>query len=191
MTILILAAGAARRMEKQKLLLPIDGRPMIEHVLAAAAAWPIVVVAGAEVAPTLGARTLRIVRNDAPERGMSHSLQLGNAVIDEAEPIAVLLADLPDISAKTIAETLEAYDNSVDVVVPRCGKLFAHPVVFGPAARQKITALPDGDTIKRLRDDPNLRRKVVETDSSALIDIDTPTDYKRRVERGSPGQRVR
>ena len=44
MTIVILAAGASRRMGRQKLLLPIDGQPMIERAVAAAAAWPTVVV---------------------------------------------------------------------------------------------------------------------------------------------------
>lgn len=185
MTIVILAAGSARRMGKQKLLLPIDGRPIIEHVLAAASAWPIVVVTGEEVAPTLGHTSLQIARNAAPERGMSHSLKLGNAVVEDAEPIAVLLGDLPDITAASIAAVIEAYDDTVDVVVPRCGETFVHPVVFGPRARGKIAALPDGDTLKRLRDDPSLRRRIVETDRGCLTDIDTPSDYTERIERSA------
>jgi len=188
MTIVILAAGAARRMGKQKLVLPIDGRPMIQCVLDAAAAWPVVVVTGDEVAPTLGSTVLRIVRNDAPERGMSHSLALGNAVVANDEPIAVLLGDLPDITAASIASVIAAYDDTVDVVVPRCGETFVHPVVFGPRARRKIAALPDGDTIKRLRDDASLRRRIVETDRGALTDIDTPGDYTERI--GGTGSAV-
>jgi molybdenum cofactor cytidylyltransferase len=187
MTIVILAAGAARRMGKQKLLLPIDGRPMIQHVLDAAAAWPLVVVAGAEVAAALQPTLLRIVRNDAPERGMSHSLALGNSVIDDAEPIAVLLADLPDITSQTIASVIAAYGDTIDVVAPRCGETSVQPVVFGPRARRKISTLPDGDTIHRLRDDPSLRRRVVEADSGSLSDIDTPSDYTERIGRRAAG----
>ncbi len=185
MTIVVLAAGAAHRMGKQKLLLPIDGRPMIAHVLDAAAAWPIVVVTGTEVAPTLGHTTVRIAINDAPERGMSHSLALGNAVVDKTEPIAVLLADLPDITATSIATVVAAYDDTVDVVIPHCGETFVHPVIFGPRARVKIAALPDGDTLKRLRDDPSLRRKLVEVDPGCLTDIDTPSDYIQRIDRAA------
>jgi molybdenum cofactor cytidylyltransferase len=181
MTIVILAAGAARRMGKQKLLLPVDGRPMIQCVLDAAAAWPVIVVTGDEVAPTLGATALRIVRNDAPERGMSHSLKLGNAVIADGEPIAVLLGDLPDISPAAIATVIAAYDDSVDVVIPQCGQTFVHPVVFGPRARRKIAALPDGDTIGRLRDDASLHRRIVEVGAGCLTDIDTPADYTERI----------
>jgi molybdenum cofactor cytidylyltransferase len=188
MTIVVLAAGASRRMGTTKLLLPIDGRPIIEHVLRAAAGWPIVVVAGERVASTLDPRGLRVVKNAAPERGMSHSLALADAAIDAAQPIAVLLADLPDITPAAIAAALEAYDDSIDVVVPRCGELYAHPVVFGPRARRKIGALPDGDTLKHLRDDPALRRRFIETDAGALRDIDTPLDYARRTGASDSGK---
>jgi len=180
MTIVVLAAGASRRMGTTKLLLPIDGRPIIERVLQAAAGWPIVVVAGERVASRLDQGGLYVVKNTAPERGMSHSLALADAVIEAAQPIAVLLADLPDITPAAIAAALEAYDDSIDIVVPRCGELYAHPVVFGPRARRKIGALPDGDTIKHLRDDPALQRRFIETAACAHRDIDTPLDYARR-----------
>lgn len=188
MTIVILAAGASRRMGRQKLALLVDGRPIVLRVVDAAAAWPTIVVAGAEVARLLDPAALRIVRNDAPERGMSHSLTLGNAVVDRAEPIAVLLGDLPDITPAAIATVLAGYDEAVDVVIPRCGQSFGHPVVFGPRARRKIAELPEGDTIKVLRDDAQLRRRIVETDRTSLTDIDSPSDYARRLGAGkAPG----
>jgi CTP:molybdopterin cytidylyltransferase MocA len=168
-------------MGKQKLLLPIDGQPMIRRVLAAASAWPVVVVAGDDVAPELGSTEVCIVRNATPERGMSHSLYLGNAVIPDGEPIAVLLGDLPDITPAAIETVVSAYDDTVDIVVPSCDEQLAHPVVFGPRARRKIVDLADGDTIDRLRDDPHLRRRTVVTDRCALHDIDTPVEYARRV----------
>jgi CTP:molybdopterin cytidylyltransferase MocA len=186
MTIVILAAGAARRMGSQKLLLPIEGRPLIARVVEAAAGWPRVVVAGPDIVPVLATARLRIVRNDAPERGMSHSLALADAVVTRNEPIAVLLGDLPDITPAAIAAVIDAYDETVDVVVPRYAATFVHPVVFGPIARRKIAALPDGDTIKRLRDDPSLRRRIVAGDHSAITDIDTPGDYAKRVRPGLP-----
>jgi molybdenum cofactor cytidylyltransferase len=186
MTIVILAAGAARRMGSPKLLLPLDGRPLIARVLEAAARWPCVVVAGSGLAAALESPALRIVRNDAPERGMAHSLALADAVVDRSEAIAVLLGDLPDITPAAIAAVVDIYDESVDVVVPRHGETFVHPVVFGPRARRKIAALPDGDTIRGLRDDPSLRRRIVPADGSALTDIDTPGDYRKLVRRNLP-----
>jgi len=186
MTIVILAAGAARRMGSQKLLLPIDGRPMIAHAIAAAARWPRVVVAGSGLAPALESSRVLVVRNDAPERGMSHSLALADAAIARSEPIAVLLADLPDITPAAIAAVVDAYDEDVDVVVPRYREAFVHPVVFGPRARRKIAALPDGDTIRSLRDDTSLHRRIVTVDCNVGTDIDTPGDYRKRVRRNLP-----
>lgn len=171
-------------MGRQKLLEPIDGRPMILRAIGAAAAWPTVVVASAPVAAMVAAQPVRIVANDAPERGMNHSLALADAAIDPGEPLAVLLGDLPDSNATTIARVLGAYDDDVDVLIPRAGKRFGHPVVFGPNARRRIPALGDGDGLQRIRDDPSLRRRFVDLDDpGAFDDIDTEDELAARLAR--------
>jgi molybdenum cofactor cytidylyltransferase len=180
----ILAAGAARRFGRQKLLERLGDRALIVHALDAAAGWPIVVVASAAVAAavTAAARAgVRVVRNDEPELGMTHSLALADAAIPRDEPIAVLLADMPDCDAAAIARVTDAYDAACDVVVPRAGERFGHPVVFGPVARARIAALPEGDALHRLRVDPALRRRIVEVpDAHAFADIDTEADLRAR-----------
>jgi molybdenum cofactor cytidylyltransferase len=124
---------------------------------------------------------LRVVRNDEPERGMTHSLALADAALAPAEPIAVLLADLPDCDAAAIARVVDAYGDDVDVVVPRAGERFGHPVVFGPRARARIGSLPEGDALHRLRDDAALRRRIVTVgDRAAFADIDTEADLHAR-----------
>ncbi|GAC1417593.1 MAG: hypothetical protein NVSMB5_08480 [Candidatus Velthaea sp.] len=181
MKIVILAAGLARRMGRQKLLLPIDGLPMIVRVIDAASQWPILVVAGSEIATVLRDAPVDMIRNTEPERGMTRSLALANDAVPPDEPIAVLLGDLPDIDAATIARAIAAYDANVDVVIPRAGERFGHPVIFGPVARKKIAALPDGDSLRTLRDDPDLRRRFVDlATNAALADIDTPAEYEAR-----------
>lgn len=169
-------------MGRQKLLERIDGTPMIRRAVDAAARWPTVVVASAAVAAELAGTAVRIVANDEPERGMSRSLQLADAAIPAGEPIAILLADLPDCDANAIARVVDAFDASVDVVVPRSGTRFGHPVVFGPAARRKIAALPEGDTLQRVRDDPELRRRILAApDDCAFTDIDTEEQLAARL----------
>jgi nicotine blue oxidoreductase len=112
---------------------------------------------------------------------MTHSLALADAAIAPGEPIAVLLADLPDCDATAIARVVDAYDATCDVAVPRAGTRFGHPVVFGPAARARIGALPAGDALHRLRDDPALRRRIVDVpDARAFADIDTEADLRAR-----------
>jgi len=112
---------------------------------------------------------------------MTYSLALANATIAPEEPIAVLLADLPDCDAAAIARVIDAYDASSDVVAPRAGERLGHPVVFGPAARARIAALPEGDALHRLRDDPALRRRILDVpDARAFADIDTEADLRAR-----------
>lgn len=181
MTIIILAAGAARRMGRQKLLLEIDGQTMVDRVVQAASNWPIVVVTSDEVAPILGPSCVCVVRNSMPERGMAHSLKLANAVVPQDEAIAILLADMPDITPAAIATVIAGYDADIDVVIPRHGGAYGHPVIFGPLARRKIAELPDGDTVQRLRDDERLRRRFIDGPAEPFLDIDTPADYDRRI----------
>jgi CTP:molybdopterin cytidylyltransferase MocA len=114
---------------------------------------------------------------------MAYSLRIADEAIDANDAIAVLLGDLADITRAAIGAAVDAYDDTIDVIVPRSGATFAHPVIFGPRARRKISTLPAGDTIKLLRDDTSLRRRIVDSDGSALIDIDTPGDYTHRMAR--------
>jgi molybdenum cofactor cytidylyltransferase len=176
-------------MGRQKLLERIAGRTLIARVVAAAAAWPTVVVASDAVAAELardgGAGHVRIVRNNEPERGMNRSLALADAAIDPAEPIAVLLGDLPDCDAATIARAIAAYDADVDVVVPQAGDRRGHPVIFGPVARRAIAALGEGDGLHRLRDASGLRRRLIDVgNAGAFEDIDTPEELAARLARG-------
>jgi CTP:molybdopterin cytidylyltransferase MocA len=122
---------------------------------------------------------------------MAHSLALADAVIDADGPIAVLLADLPDITGADVAAVVSNYDDSTDVVVPRCGNRLTHPVIFGPRARRNIALLPDGDTIKQLRDDPGLRRRIIDIAHMAPNDIDTPSDYAARIGRDGAARHSR
>lgn len=162
---------------------------MIGRAIDAAAAWPTVVVASAAVRAELLATGLaervNVVPNDEPERGMNRSLALANVAIPAGEPIAVVLADLPDCDATLIARILAAYNDTVDVVAPQAGERLGHPVVFGPAARRAIATLHDGDSLNRVRDAVGFRRRIVTVeDSGAFDDIDTEAELAARLARG-------
>ena len=78
----VLAAGESRRFGSAKQLAELDGRTLLEHVLAladAAGLSPIVAVVPVWLTrPTaMDDERLRWVQNPHPARGMSHSLQLG------------------------------------------------------------------------------------------------------------------
>lgn len=170
----ILAAGTSSRVGKQKLLLAFRGTPMIERAIAAAHAWDPVVVAGPEVTAYLAGRTgLTVLRNDRPDLGMSHSLKLANRVLAGSAALIVLLGDKPLVSSGLI-EGICSAAGAADIVYPVRGAQPGHPVFLSPRARERINDLPDGDTLRMLRDDARLRVQAVETDDEgAFFDVDT------------------
>jgi molybdenum cofactor cytidylyltransferase len=168
-------------MGAQKLLLPVGGRTLLQRALDAASAYPtIVVVSPALAVCVLPAPQRRVVVNDAPERGMSHSLALADALVDDpAAALVVLLADTPGVDGALVDRMIGAL-GGVDVAYPVRDGVPGHPVVFGPRARQSIADLPDGDTLRTLRDDPRFRRAAIALASeAAFVDVDTPEDYHR------------
>lgn len=168
-------------MGAQKLLLDLGGKPLFTRSVAAAAAYPRILVASADVAryvvPEAG---LSVIVNAAPERGMTHSLALADATIaDRDAALIVLLADVPLVDAALIARIVAAR-GTADLAYPVRDGVPGHPVVFGPRPRAAIAGLPDGDTLRVLRADPRFTRVAVpEAAEDPYADVDLPEDYER------------
>jgi len=168
-------------MGTRKTGLLVGGTTLLERALAASAGYArIVVVApwsAGDAPPETGAAL--VVINEAPERGMAHSLRLANAAVaDRDVAIAVLLADTPLVDAALVSCVIAARGVR-DIAYPVRGGVPGHPVVFGPAPRAFIDALPDGDTLRALRADPRWSRVEVEIDDERpFLDIDTPADLE-------------
>jgi len=123
---------------------------------------------------------VRAIVNDAPERGMAHSLRLADAAVADREAaLAVLLADTPLVDAALVALVIAARGDA-DVAYPVRDGRPGHPVVFGPRPRAAIAALPDGDTLRTLRADARWQRvEVAIDDERPFLDVDTPEDAER------------
>jgi len=181
-TAVILAAGESTRMGAEKLTMPVRGIPMIERVIAACENLPALIVASPQLLPFLNAgESVEIIVNDDPALGMAHSLALAHRWVAPGRALLVLLADKPLVHAGLLAAVLErAGAERADVCFPVRGGLGGHPVFFGTAARAKIPALPDGDSLQVLRDDPTLRRITLESrDEGAYVDVDDPGALRR------------
>jgi molybdenum cofactor cytidylyltransferase len=189
----ILAAGAGSRFGGDKLLATLDGRPLIRHVIAAAAAGgldPIVVVvppsgplAELDLAPA------RRVENPTPQEGLSESVRLGLRALDASasDPVdaaIILPADQPRVRPAVIQALIDAAELSprTPFVVPR----YAHGGAPNPVlASRSIWRLADELVGDRgfgpvLATHEELVRTVrVE---GANPDVDTPDDLARLVE---------
>jgi molybdenum cofactor cytidylyltransferase len=175
----VLAAGISRRFGSNKLLRPIGGETLLQRAVRACGTFPVVVVASAENAATIDPQRTIIVVNEAPSLGMAHSLKLANDAIDASHAIAVLPADLAFIEPENVAFLVESAGDA-DVTYPRRRDgAPGHPVIFSAQARRAIAMLPNGDTIRTLRDRSDLSRRIVPVEEPwPYLDIDVRSDEK-------------
>lgn len=177
----ILAAGRSLRMGGEpKLLMPYLGMPMIEYALHAAYEWNPLVIASPAVASYLENRKhVAYVVNETPERGMSHSLKLADRMLPAHAALLVLLGDKPQVTAELL-RAVERAGLEADVAHPQRGEEPGHPVYFSPLARTRIAALPAGDSLQLLREDPSLRHARLTIESGEpYFDIDLPGAAER------------
>jgi molybdenum cofactor cytidylyltransferase len=182
---LVLAAGQSRRMGAlNKLLIEIDGVPMVRRVvemLRRSSAASIVVVTGHErerVEAALKDLPVAFVHNADYAQGLSTSLKVGIAALpDDTDGTLVCLGDMPRVTAAEIDRLIAAF-NPVEgrgICVPtRRGKR-GNPVLW---ARRFFAEMQDvaGDVGAKhlIGAYPEMVAEVEMADDGVLTDIDTP-----------------
>ena len=193
----VLAAGQSRRMGRNKLLRPLDGKPVIRHVLDALAGAPlaeVVVVIGHE-APFLRAALegvdARLVENPAYASGLASSLQAGVSALDaRIEGAMIVLGDMPDMAPNLVERLIDVFSAQGDsarqkIVAPTCGRWRGHPVLWGrdffPALLHETCGDSGAREVIERHADALIR---VEVESDAMLnDLDMPEAWRRRVGR--------
>jgi molybdenum cofactor cytidylyltransferase len=123
----VLAAGSSTRFGAQKLLAPLGGRPVLQHVLDTVAAIGFaerIVVLGdsaADVEKAIAWSGERRLRNRNPAAGLSSSLRIGvDSVSSGSNAVLLLLGDQPLVRADVIRALLDALtDDGRPVAVPK------------------------------------------------------------------------
>ncbi len=183
----LLAAGASRRMGRDKLGLPWRGATVLAATVdrwsAVAEFAHILLVrrAGAEGPALPRVRTL--VNPDADE-GMGGSLRLAaRALPPETTAVVVGLADMPEIASATIAALIAAWRplGPRGIVAPAYEGRRGHPVVFGAGHFAALREL-SGDRGARaiLEQYKSSLALVPVTDPGVVLDLDTPADLEAR-----------
>jgi len=182
---IVLAAGRATRFGSTKQLAVVDGKPLVQHAVDAAAGGgcdEVVVVLGHDADRVERALRLppnaRMVRNPSFAEGQSTSLRAGLAALGgDSEAAVVLLADQPGIEPTDVAAVIEGHRSTgAPIVRARFRGVPGHPVLLSrdlwpdamtstgdAGARELIAARPD-------------RVHHVDIDRDPPPDIDTPTD---------------
>lgn len=137
---LVLAAGQSRRMgPKNKLLEPVDGVPMVAHVVDVAlrsSASSVTVVTGHEserVVEALAGFDVHFVHNPDYAAGLSASLSRGLAALDsDVEAAIVCLGDMPRIEVEHVERLVAAFDpvEGRSICVPTHRGKRGNPVLF-------------------------------------------------------------
>ena len=193
---IVLAAGRSTRMGRPKALLPLAGRPMLQHVLDAAEASPldeVVVVLGpdaGEVWAALrpGPRTRAAVNPRAAE-GQSTSLHAGLRAVDvDAEAAVVLLGDQPEIRPDALGAVIETFRRGRGPVVQAVyGGRPGHPLLFARDAWPDLEAASGDEGARSVLAASPSRVQRVEVGGEPPEDVDTEDDYVRirtRIEEG-------
>ena len=190
-TAIVLAAGMSRRMGENKLLLPFEGKTMLEATLdriLAARPGELLLVSGHEaerIRPALGSRPVKVVFNPDFSSGMTTSIQTGiRAAAQGSGGFMICLADMPLIEPAVYQLLIQAFHENASttprlIVQPEyCGQP-GNPVIFSGIFREALLALdfPEGakPLVQANRD--CLLRIPVDTDA-ILRDADTPEAYE-------------
>ena len=136
----MLAAGQSRRTGSiNKLLVEIEGAPMVARVLAAVRAAevdPVIVVLGHQpdrLRDALAGHDVTLVENPDYAKGLSTSLTRGlSALPKDVDGVVVCLGDMPDVTTSHIERLIEAFapDDGRDICVPTFNGKRGNPVLW-------------------------------------------------------------
>jgi len=139
LTVVILAAGKGRRMKsaRPKVLQPLAGRPLLDHVIAAARALApsaIIVVYGEgadQVRAQITGDDLVWVHQEC-QLGTGHAVQLALSHVAGLHQVLILYGDVPGVRPRTLAQLVDsAADGSLAVLTVR----LSDPTGYGRIVR--------------------------------------------------------
>src|SRR5581483_6037379 len=186
----VLAAGASSRMGgSQKLLLEVDGKPMVRHAIEAASEGGchqvVVVYATPDVKDAVDGAA-EIVHNPDAAKGMASSLTKGlNALRPDMEAAMIVLGDQPLVGSRAVAVLLRSWRREGSrpaVAMAGSGEKqrWTPPVVLSRELWPELMAL-EGDAGARQILDAHPELLDIVPAAGRPDDIDTPDDYAKIV----------
>jgi len=183
---IVLAAGFARRMGRQKLLLDLRGKPVVRWSVEAVLphVGDVVVVTGGDdagVRAALEGLPVRFAVNPRPQAGQGSSIAVGMAALKPwTAAVLVALGDqprLPDGVILSLLETLQRTGKAIAAPVYR--GIQGTPVLFAGEVFGELAALGGDAGARAVVQAQPERVAPVEVDAPMPLDVDTPEDYAR------------
>jgi len=182
----VLAAGLSRRMGKAKLLLPLEGKPILRWSVEALQPHvdQLVVVVppdDAAIRIALDGLEVRFATNPQPDAGQGTSVATGvKALPRDATAAVIALGDQPRLPDGLVRDLLATFSSSgKPIAAPVYRGVQGTPVIFAASVFEELRTL-DGDAGARavVRKDPR-RVSALAVDADMPFDVDTPEDYAR------------
>ena len=174
-------------MGRPKLLLDLQGKPVIRHTVErviAAGFAPVLVVVGPEheaLRRALDGLGARLVVNPAPEAGQASSVRVGiQAVPAEARAALIALGDQPGLSLEVMSRLRQAIGApGTSIAAPRYTDGLGNPVLFATAVFPELLTLSGDRGARSVVERDAARLALVDVATPMPSDLDTPEDYAR------------
>jgi len=177
---LILAAGGSSRMgDQNKLMMPFQGKPMLNHVVNASLnsnltqTFVVVGHQSSEIKNLVQSDDIQCVENEQWETGMASSIVAGISQLKQFDGFLILLGDMPLVTPELINEII--FHGSADkIVIPIKDGLHGNPVFFGSKFRDELLTLYGDSGAKKVIQDNLLSMIKIEIQSNTIFkDYDT------------------
>lgn len=183
-TAIVLAAGKSSRMGSNKLLLQLDGKTVIEHILDRLVNYDTIVVTGhrpEDIEPLIRRYSAKTVHNPDYDHGMTTSFQAGLREIDEdVNAVFMVLSDTFGFNPALLPAMELKMASTVDLLVsPVYGGKRGHPVLVAYELFQEFLELGVDETMKNVVLSHEDEHTYVSGDIWTVIDLDTPEDYEK------------
>ena len=182
----VLAAGASRRMGRNKMLLELEGESLVRRAARRAleaGLSPVVVVLGHEAdraRAVLAGLPVEIALNPDFTGPTSGSLHAALDVLgQDVDAAVVLLGDMVHVSEADLAELVRrAGTSAAPLVVSRYGEVTAPPLLFRRALFDELLAWTGEGCGKAVVQAHKHEALYVDRPAAVLVDVDTPEDFQ-------------
>jgi molybdenum cofactor cytidylyltransferase len=189
-TAIILAAGESRRMKSPKMLLPFQGKTIIEKVIEtviSSKVRDVIVVLGAVKEKMIGLiekYPVTICHNENYTEGMISSVKCGiRYLAPGTDAVIVFLGDQPMIPSEVIDKVIDSFRNTKKgLVLPVFEGKRGHPLLISSSFLTEIENIGNETGLRQLLIKfPKDIFEVESKNSAILKDIDTEEDYHQEI----------
>ncbi len=181
----ILAAGSAKRMGKQKLLMTLGEQTIIASTIDNARVHisPLGLVSGScaeSISEIAAAKGINTIYNPDYLQGQSSSIKKGLELVPPGYAAMFILGDQPLVAPETYLMLREAYSNSTALIVVPVDKneKRGNPTVFSPQLFREINELSGDIGARNLIEEHLDQVLFINVDDRGIgVDIDSPEQY--------------